>query len=293
MNRTLTLLALGVSLIPALSAQVTLDQNLIWPGGISLIAYQVTDTGTATLPSDGINQTWDYSSLTLVPVGLVEFTPSSNTPFAAQYPQANWAMAPTTNQDILYLDIDNSGVQMVAYGVPNDVNQYSDLRKVLTFPMAFGQDFTDVFSDNNGTHTVTWTYSGHGTAITPVGTFTDMAKLVSSENDVTLWHTSPLYPFVFADNGDGLVFVPANMSIGETDTPAPLQVFPNPCEEQLNVLASGAWQVFDASGRAVATGSSFQPAPAQLDVTDLAPGAYLLEMRDREGRVRQARFLKD
>ena len=122
MNRTLTLLALGVSLIPALSAQVTLDQNLIWPGGISLIAYQVTDTGTATLPSDGINQTWDYSSLTLVPVGLVEFTPSSNTPFAAQYPQANWAMAPTTNQDILYLDIDNSGVQMVAYGVPNDVN---------------------------------------------------------------------------------------------------------------------------------------------------------------------------
>ena len=140
--------------------------------------------------------------------------------------------------DHTYLNISSTSMEVVATNVPSDANTYTDPKRVLQFPMTFGQSFTDAYANVDGPASVTWSYTGHGTALSPLGTFTDLAKVVSTENDMVLWNTTPLHPLVIDDGTDVLVFVPANVGIGDHNAPA-VQVYPSPCMDQLHVNAAG------------------------------------------------------
>lgn len=294
MKPTATFLA--ILLTAMLQAQVTLQQSMIAPGGIHLDMYMVTAPGSATEPSDGANQTWDLSTITVQPVGVLDFVTSTNTPYAANYPSANWvwAQAPTgIAADYVYLDITSSGIEVVADNVPSETNNYTDPKRVLQFPMGLGQSFTDSYTDMDGSASVTWSYTGHGTAITPLGTFADIAKVVSMEDDVLLWNTSPLYPLVIADGNSTLVFVPGSVGIADpADRPA-VQVYPNPCTDHL--LVDGAldatWMITDLQGRTLRTGTFNSLGLQQLQTDDLATGSYILLM-NTQGMDRVIRFNK-
>jgi len=249
-------------LATTLNAQVSIDFSDLSASGVSLDMYIVTAPGTATEPTDGINQTWDLTSVTLQPLGTLNFTAASNTPFAASYPNANWAWAQTVTglgTDHTYLNISTTGMEVIATDVPSDANTYTDPKQVLQFPMTFGQSFTDAYADVDGPASVTWSYTGHGTALSPLGTFTDLAKVVSTEDDLLLWNTTPLHPLVIDDGTNVLVFVLANVGIGDHNAPA-VQVYPSPCTDQLYVNAAGTadWRILDLQGRNVQAAS---PAP--------------------------------
>ncbi|MBK7113773.1 MAG: hypothetical protein IPH60_15185 [Flavobacteriales bacterium] len=168
------------------------------------------------LPSDGANQTWDLSTITVQPVGTLDFIAASATPFAANYPTANWVWAQSLTgegTDYVYLSITSSGIEVVANDVPSATNNYTDPKHILQFPMSLGQSLTDSYTDMDGPSSVTWSYTGHGTAITPLGTFADLAKVVSTEDDLLLWNTTPLYPLVIDNGSTVLVFAPSNVGI--------------------------------------------------------------------------------
>lgn len=294
MKPTVTFFA--ILLTAMLQAQVTLQQSMIASGGIHLDMYMVTAPGSATEPSDGANQTWDLSTITVQPVGVLDFVTSTNTPYAATYPSANWvwAQAPTgTATDYVYLNISASGIEVVADDVPSETNNYTDPKRVLQFPMSLAQSFTDSYTDMDGPASVTWSYTGHGTAITPLGTFADIAKVVSTEDDVLLWNTSPLYPLVIADGNSTLVFVPGNVGISDpADRPA-VQVYPNPCTDHLLVEGAldAAWKITDLQGRTLRTGTFNSVELQQLQTNDLATGSYILQMCTK-GMDRTIRFNK-
>jgi len=294
MKKTSTLSAL--LLTASLSAQVSLELSDLSSTGVSLGMYIVTDAGTAVPPSDGINQTWDFSSVTLQPMGTLDFTAASNTPFAANYPSANWVWAQTVTgvgTDHVYLTIDANGIDVVASDVPSAPNPYTDPKRVLQFPMTYGQSFTDTYTDNDGPASATWTYSGHGTAITPLGTYSDLAKLWSTEDDILLWNSSPLYPLVIDDGTTVLVFAPTNLGLGDLNQGRSVQVYPNPCTDRLVVdgVENATWRITDLQGRTVSAGRFLGTGLQELDAAALTAGSYVL-LIDTEGDRRSVRFSK-
>ena len=294
MKATATLFA--VLLTATLQAQVTLQQSMIAPGGVQLAMYVVTAPGSATVPSDGANQTWDLSTITVQPVGTLDFIAASATPFAANYPTANWVWAQSLTgegTDYVYLSITSSGIEVVANDVPSATNNYTDPKRILQFPMSLGQSLTDSYVDMDGPSSVTWAYTGHGTAITPLGTFTDLAKVVSTEDDLLLWNTTPLYPLVIDNGSTVLVFAPSNVGIEGIGARAAVQVYPNPCTDRLVVEGAfnTAWRITYLQGRTVRNGSFNGMELQHLDVAELTTGSYFL-LLDADGTDRAIRFNK-
>ncbi|HNR56792.1 MAG TPA: T9SS type A sorting domain-containing protein [Flavobacteriales bacterium] len=295
MRNTFTLLSLASSL--ALAAQPTLLQSNIASGGLAFDMYVLSDPGDAEYPTDGLNQTWDLSGVTLTESGTLAFVPASNTPYAASYPAANWAWAQTVTgvgPDVIYLDISATGIEVVARGVPMNVVSYSDPSRIVEFPMDYGDSFQDAYTGTGVNGTPTWTYSGHGTLITPLGTTANVAKVVSDEGDMLLWNTAPLYPLVI-DNGEYILFYgldPTN-AVQDVSAEAAPTVYPNPAENTLwmdGAMGTGSWSIMDMQGRQLRTGRS-TPGTQALDVEGLATGSYLLALRDGAGH-RTVRFMK-
>ncbi|MCB0780235.1 MAG: T9SS type A sorting domain-containing protein [Flavobacteriales bacterium] len=293
MRTTLTLSTLLVA--TGLYAQVTLTYSMLDQAGVTASMHLVTSPGSAQPPSDGINQTWDFSTVTLSQLGTMAMVPAAGTPYAASYPAANWAFEQTVTgvgTDYTYLKIDPTTLILLADEVPSDPNPYSDAKHILHFPMAYGDSFSDAWADTEGSGNVTWTYSGHGTAITPLGTYTNVAKVASNEGDVLLWNTSPLYPLVIADGNGTLFFGPSLTGVQELGGQS-LTLTPNPCEDELTLRQIGtgqAWSIVDAQGRQVMAGRT-TTTDLVVDVRELLPGTYALQVRTAEGR-RIGRFVK-
>ncbi len=294
MKQTLTLGALLT--LTGLQAQVAIEYSDLSATGVALDMYILTDPGTSSLPSDGINQTWDLSSVTLQPLGTLNFTAAANTPFAANYPSANWAWAQTitgVGTDHVYLNIGTTGIEVLATGVPSSTNDYTDPQRIMQFPMTYGQSFTDTYVNMDGPSSITWSYTGHGTAITPLGTFNDLAKVVSTDDDMLLWNTSPLYPMVIDDDSNVLVFVPSGVGMGDVNAGSVVQVYPNPCTDRLVVDGTerSTWQITNMQGQVLGTGAFNRTGLQSLDASALASGAYILTIGTAGGQ-RSIRFCK-
>lgn len=278
MIRTLTLSALFLA--TTAHSQVTLDYGLLDQDGMQLTMYLLTDPGSATEPSDGANQTWDLSTVTLQPIGTLDFIFATGTPFASNYPGANWVWLQTVTglgSEYMYLRIDANGIAVHATGVPVNTNDYIDPKLVMLFPMNYGQSFTDNYTDEDGPASVTWSYTGHGTAVTPVGSFSNAVKLVSTEDDLVLWNTNPLHPLVIDDGTDVLAFGPSSTGIADLAAITAM-VYPNPCENLLfvDVSSAASWRIVDLQGRALRVGNFNGMGTQVIDITDLASGSYLL-----------------
>lgn len=78
-----------------------------------------------------------------------------------------------------------------------------------------------------------------------------------------------------------------------------LQLRPNPARERImlsgiSFSSQATWTIRDASGRMVRTGrfTSATGTEATLSITDLEPGAYLVDLRDPSGQQQVVRFVK-
>ena len=294
MKTTATLFTLLAA--TGLCAQPTLQYADVPTGNFALSVYAMTDPGTAQEPTAGTGQTWDFSSATFTLAGTAVLGPSTGTPYAASYPSANWAWAITPivgDADYLYMDLSASGMDNVATHVPSAPNVYTDHQRIMQFPMAYGASFQDTYASPDHTGAQTWSYAGHGTLITSIGTFTDQVMMTSTDDDMVIWNASPLYPRVIANSSGVTLFGPSATGVAENST-GPLAVFPVPATTVLaitGITAAAQWSVVDLQGRTLLTGRTNGPANMQLDVAALAEGNYVLTVLGDAGR-RSVRFQK-
>ena len=288
---------LAFLVLSSLSAQVTIQYSALSQFGVESDMYQMTAPAALPALSDGINQTWDLSGITLQNVGTLNFNTSAGTPYASTYPTANWVWAQNVTglgTSYTYLTISSTGIDMVARNVPFNTLDYSDPTGVIRFPMAYGQAFSDPYVSTAGSGTVTWAYSGHGAAITPLGTYENVAKLVSSQGQLLLWNTSPLYPILIDDGDNTLFFIQNNVGIAEQGTTA-MRTYPNPCHDRITLVdaaAGSTWQIMDGQGRMVSTGILSLAADQQLEIGTLASGSYVLVLSNGTS-VRHSSFVKE
>lgn len=257
--------------------------------------YMVTDFGTAVPPSDGEAQVWDFTSVTLELMGTATMRDAVGTPYAAVYPDANWVLQYYHNASgaifYTYSRVLTTGVEAVANEVPVSTTEYTDYKRIMQFPFAYGNTFTDAYQEVGGAmQSVTRSYTGYGTAQTPVGDLAGLAKISSSEGGIELYNSTPFYPAILI-NSDGSVFVftPSNSGVREDAVSARLTVYPSATSDELNVsVPQGAqnaeWSITDPSGRLVLSGTLPMQGTVSLHVGTLAPGPYHLSMQGRNQR---------
>lgn len=296
MTRTTTLLFTYCIAATRLCAQVELTFGDLNPTGVQTNIYLLTGGAPGAPPSDGINQTWDLTGGTWQPVGTMHFRPAAGTPYAATYAEANWAweiVLTGIGTTYMYLQIDNSGVYVVADRVPTDTELYTNTKKVLQFPMAYGNTFADVYQSDGGPVNVNWAYGGHGTLLTTLGTFPNLAKLASDEDDILFWNKTPLYPVVLATDDGVRSFVDATVGIVDVNGGRTVLAYPNPCTDRLMVdgLDAAPWRITDMNGRLVQTGTFPVTGVQTIELLTLEAGSYLF-LSDAPTGTRVVRFSK-
>ncbi len=295
MRKTLTPFA-GLLML-SLSAQHTIQFSDLDPFGVVSEMHLLNAPAALPALSNGANQSWDLSSITLQNIGVQAFASAVGTPYATTYPTANWVWSQTVTglgTGYTYLNISSSGIDLLARNVPISTLEYSDPSQVMKFPFALGESYSDTYMSTNGGSTMTWTYSGHGTAITPLGTFTNVAKVENTEGDVLLWNTSPLYPIMIADGNNTLFFIQNNVGVNELEENT-FRTWPNPCRDMLNfsgTVDGSEWSIVDAQGRTLSNGQLTMGGGQQVDVSGLVTGSYVLVLK-AGGVIRHARFVKD
>lgn len=280
----------------SLSAQHTIQYSDLDPFGVATDMHLLASPAVLPALSNGPGQTWDLGGISLQHIGTQAFTTAVGTPHAADYPAANWVWSQTVTglgTGYTYLHISSAGIDLLARNVPQSTLEYSDPSQVMQFPLAFGESYSDTYMNTNGGSTMTWTYSGHGTAITPLGTFTEVAKVENTEGDVLLWSTAPLYPIMIADGSNTLFFIQTNVGVDEVEA-GTFRAWPSPGNGLLHLAsaaAGSAWRVLDGQGRTVLHGQFAGTGAQQVDASTLAPGSYVLAVSEG-GRARHARFVK-
>lgn len=300
MTKTI-LLPLALLHVCAMQAQPSIEHSSVAPFGVVTSMHTIPDPGTLPAIGDGMDQVWNFNNTVFQALGTMDFRTSAGTPYAGAFPLANWALAQHfTGQGTLYqyLRITSTALQMHGRNIPYNPVIYQQPTTVLKFPMAFGDSFLDQYVNEDGPNSRTWSYSGHGTILSPLGTFDNVAKVGNSLGDIILWNLSPLYPIFYYEAGSmyftKLISVNTDVGIGEPGGAA-FRAWPNPCGDALHLSALAArttWQVVDPQGRTVATGMATRPGEQQLDLGGVAAGSYVLVLDDA-GQRSHVRFVKD
>jgi hypothetical protein len=280
-------------------AQPVLQSANFPEGTTTLNWYTLSDIGTSAEPSDGVAQTWDFTSATWQLAGTVTWTAAAGTPYASQFPAATHAFI-TTNLAMeslyVYLLVDASGMQVVADDVPWSTEIYTDYKRVMQTPFAYGNSYSDTNDGTGGPAAETWTYTGAGTLLTTLGAFPNTVKTVRTDDGrIALWASEVVLPRL-AGNGDGVnLYIDAETAIGAVGSAvSPLLAYPSPATTALSVtgtMGTAQWTVRDAQGRATSTGTWKGSSARAVDVAALVPGAYVLEVADEAGS-RALRFIK-
>jgi hypothetical protein len=85
------------------------------------------------------------------------------------------------------------------------------------------------------------------------------------------------------------------VGIGEVNDVDAFNVFPNPCQSQLNIVSGqtvSRIDVFDVEGQSVLTYSDLEVSSVQLNVSNLNDGIYVARVLNAHGQTRHLTFFK-
>ncbi len=210
---------------------------------------------TSAIPpgSAGANQTWDFSALTPTTAGYVSFVYANTTPYFASYPGATRAVKIQIPTGTIYeYDIVSpTKVEMLAGNVSATTgDDYTPNPKTMVpIPFHFGDVVVDTFIVNAaGPYTVTMTFEGYGTLITPFATYSNVIRMKrsfgGSDYYIDFYATSPFVSNVVSyDNNTQQYTFFGSSPTGVKQmnaSKATVQLYPDPFSETANVLINTA-----------------------------------------------------
>jgi hypothetical protein len=362
MRKLLPICALLFAFIPAINAQITITSADIANGGDTVRMSTRTDF-PFDYTAAGPGMLWDFSGLTpnaqivkqfgsistaglLCQVQMGSFAPPAYQ--ATYFVQSNnlpldqaSAFLPVTIDAVNQFDKKTDSVlSIVGLGLSiqgNEIPFRSDtIETIFNFPLAFGDvgysegytnidltQFTDVqWKQYRTRNTVV---DGHGTIITPFGTFSalrvrhDITELDSIYLNVGFPFWLPI-PQTFVEyewwtNGQkapvlkvvtNSIFgnevirsveyrdVNRYLDAGVTEEIFEMNVFPNPAADELTVQAAAnieTLRILDQNGRLVMEEVNFQSPTALMNIAALQSGSYVLVMTSSKG-ISHTTFVK-
>lgn len=278
----------------------------------------------------GASQTWNLSSMTSTSTTNYTVVAPASAPNGSSFPSANVAMFDGTNASFYATSASNYlNYGATAGGV---VFSYTNAETMCTYPFNFGNSITDAWGCTfvnasmtfyrSGTSTVT--ADGHGTCITPAGSFSNVMRLhvrqkykdststfiINYDNDQYLWYKpGNHYPIAIVYSFTTTTFsTPQVSTFGAylnnvvTDVEdlkndySSLKVFPNPTSTVLNIKTDNPvsdkteFLVCNALGETVKV-LNVEELEKSVDVSDLCSGIYFLQIRQEGVLVRNEKII--
>ncbi len=281
------LAGLSASLVTLGQPVLTFD-NVGLPGSVYDL-YVMTNIGSSDFDIEGEAAHWDFGTASADLAGTAIFALPQNTPYAADYPNANVALQVITDAGTTYdyFEVTSAGINKLAGGI-GGVNEvvYSDASSLLLFPFAYGSVVVDDYTANGTPTTVTRTCTGWGT-LESVSSITDnVIKVTSSNGEMDWYRSDPVEPlFHIGTDNVKVIWERLTFGVAEQRGLVPTWLAPNPTSTGFRIPgleSSAGFHVMDALGRLVATGRASGPQDV-IDVSTWTPGVYQVLVHDAGG----------
>jgi Secretion system C-terminal sorting domain len=260
----------------------------------------VADNTGLTPGLSGANRVWDFSSISLSPLGTVTKVAVSTAPFASTFPTANYCNTFNYFGSTGY-EIDKiSSTSFEVLGIINsglvESNFNANSVKVLQFPFTFNTTFTDTYQELNDSAptTIVVTYDAYGTLIMPYGTFTNVIRRKLVENGLTTYDWIKTNPFSFiltadfTSGGTLTAYQPNTLSIFKQTKTKNFSIYPNPTNGDFTIsnstFAKGILILYDTLGKVVFT-SVLDNEMLIVSTNDLPSGLYFLKISNSENQI--------
>lgn len=313
MRTRYTSLLLVLCTITSYGQDATLTSNEMPPVG-STFTYRTVQNLATIDTTTGTDVVWDNSDIlptTQAPWDVDYMAPASS-PHPTSFPTSNYCTFESEIPRYNYYDL-NAARQERVGSWSTQQSTYTDGQIELTFPLQVGTTYTDTWDNTvssfGGTYSLTCL--SEGTLVLPNGIHENVLLtriLIHEIFDIVL------YQWISATNGAQLlmyypgddVWVPEgaayvlNMSIGIDEPGAPIDLrVQSLVDDHLMVsyASPGALDavILSANGQALRSErlpASAAPSTLPVDVTGMAPGMYLVDLRAADGTHRAARFVK-
>lgn len=297
MKKLITSSAFILLSLTSIMAQPVLYSDSLQTGR-SFNLYQLANVNMANITPGGAGVTWDISGTTATAVGTVDFEPMSATPYAAQYPAANFAVKFTilgsTNYSLFNLS--NTVFEEVAnnVGSANPVS-FIDYRTALFFPFGFNSVNTDTYQKSGqNPKMVTNNCDAYGTVITNTSTINNVVRnaITDDGSSSAIWYSSsPLIPIFQVNNGGTVILWELTSSTGVVEYSNSLfDMYPNPATTELKIINKGLItkiEILDISGQL-----QFATTQSTVDISKLKAGIYFVKAYSENGTISQ-KFVKE
>ncbi len=285
------LLIFSVSfLVLSISAQPVIinGSNVPAPGYTAPVSMAAT-----TLPgSAGANQTWDFSALTFSSLGTMNVITPSSSGMASSFPTANYAY--TFSGTTSFFEVGATKMEVLAYTItsPGTGNDYSpNPRTMLKFPFSYQDTANDLWQKVGGSvNTVTITYDGYGTLITPTATYTNVVRVKedygSGGIDYQWYLTNPLMPIMIFDHNNNYLYYTGAVVTGTSEilsNKVSVNVFPNPSNGKVTFtlskaeIKSGVISITNSLGQVVSE-TIINAETSVIEISGLASGIYYYQV---------------
>lgn len=262
----------------------------------------------------GANQTWNFSSIgDGVLLGTQTAIDVSSSPFASEFPQANYCynMISEFSPEVMYFyhSLTPSIFEIYSLGFNGEVGEdfRPNPRTYVTFPYTFGTVFTDTFerTEDAAPKTQTVTYDAYGTLIMPFGTFNNVVRqkvVIDGVTDYAWFNVNPFYPIMQTSLADGILgYIRDNtiLGIGDNQRVEKLVTYPNPAAGEINIKMpeglSGevSISIADMTGKTVLVSQIDSVLEDHtIGLSSLQSGVYLITMTTGSGEKYCGRIIK-
>jgi hypothetical protein len=275
MKRTITSLGLTLAFFTAAQAQPVISNgNNMLPVGFSDSVANVI-SATTSPGAAGANVTWDLSALTPTVVGVAKIVAPSATPYASIFPSATYAIeltpngAPGSIYEYYVVSATKWDIIGNGYSVASPSGNYTpDPKLMIPFPFSFTQSVTDTYQKLAGSPgSVTVTYDGYGTLITPYKTVSNVIRVKRDFGGTDYFYDwFSVNPLVIAASYDNntqkytFLSTSSTTDVKDVARQAKSSVYPNPIVSTATISLSGTSVntsakviVTDVTGRIVKT----------------------------------------
>lgn len=268
--------------------------------GYSFNQYSLSNVNTADLMPSGANITWNLSSATATLIGTLDILDMSETPYQAEYPEANYAMKWTTTGFPTTYSLFNhsaSKLEEVANNVgTNNPVSFVNYKTALIFPFTFNLSTTDTYQkENQEIKSVTLTYDAYGTLFANETTVNNAVRIFTDNDGNTAlnwWSSSPLVP-LFQASSEGFILLKITSStigIKEVYSNPLFDMYPNPVTNELHILNKellSKIEIYNSAGQ-----FQFSTTQSVIDISALKSGIYVLKAWSGNSSASQ-RFVKN
>ncbi|MFZ4740086.1 MAG: T9SS type A sorting domain-containing protein [Bacteroidales bacterium] len=242
--------------------------------------------GTMPTPTEGANQTWDYSSYNPTAIFGLQYMDFSTLPQSAKdkFPTSTYVEAmPGISLNITiinyYQEFTDSLKRLGQQGSGGGLaNTWGDIEAV--FNISYG--------DSTTTNTII-KYAAYGTLKTKYGTYNNVVMLKRGTSTFlyqTTPYFAPLMQIVYNAGSivGSYIFYYASSSGLNENKASSIAIYPNPVNETLSFISPESYNglvyyILDMNGKQILTGT-IENAITSIDLSKFASGNYILKTND-------------